>query len=83
MGSSAHIAKLLDLPVILVYDGKAMSKVFPVVLGYQKLDPELHLVGVILTGRKPEHFKLLKMYPPRHRVKSSGYLPQNPGPGYT
>ncbi len=80
-GSSAHIAKLLDLPVILVVDGKAMSKsVSAVVLGYQKLDPELNLVGVILNRvGSQEHFKLLKKCIHQDTgLKVLGYLPQNP-----
>lgn len=80
-GSSAHIAKLLDLPVILVVDGKAMSKsVSAVVLGYRKLDPELNLSGVILNRVvNQEHFALLKKCIQQDTgVEVLGYLPQNP-----
>lgn len=80
-GSSAHGAKLLDLPVILVIDGKSMAKsVSAVVLGYQKLDPEVNLAGVILNRvGSQEHFKLLKKCIEQDTgVKVLGHLPQNP-----
>lgn len=47
-GSSAHLAKRLGLPVILVVDASAMaSSVAALVKGFQTFDPALRVVGVI------------------------------------
>lgn len=50
LGSSAHIAKLLKVPVILVLDAHAMSRsAGAIVLGFDRYDPDLNLTGVILN----------------------------------
>jgi cobyrinic acid a,c-diamide synthase len=48
--STAHIARLLDAPVVLVVDASAMSgSVAALVHGYATFDPNLHVEGVILN----------------------------------
>lgn len=48
--SGAYLAKLLGLPVILVVDSSGMNRgVAAIVLGHQKLDPEVNIAGVILN----------------------------------
>lgn len=61
-GSSAEIAKLLGLPVVLVLDaGKCARSVAAVVLGFETFDPALPLAGVILNRVAGErHFHLLE-----------------------
>ncbi len=61
-GSSAEIAKWLQLPVLLVLDaGKSARSIAAVVLGFELFDPDLRLAGVILnrvaSGR---HFAMLE-----------------------
>jgi len=49
-GSSAELAKLLDLPTILVVDVRAQARsAAATVLGFQRLDPAVPLVGVIVN----------------------------------
>jgi cobyrinic acid a,c-diamide synthase len=49
-GSSAEMAKLLGLPVILVIDASAMARSAAALIhGFASFDPELHIVGVILN----------------------------------
>ncbi|MDQ2725865.1 MAG: cobyrinate a,c-diamide synthase, partial [Actinomycetota bacterium] len=60
--STAHIAVLLDAPVILVVDARAMSQsVAALVRGYRDHDPRLQLAGVILNFvGSPRHENLLR-----------------------
>jgi len=49
-GSTAHIARLLDLPVVLVLDSSRLSSsIAAIVQGYRSLDPRINVVGVILN----------------------------------
>jgi cobyrinic acid a,c-diamide synthase len=48
--SNAAMAKLLELPVILVVDTQGITRgVAPLLNGYQSFDPEIHHAGVILN----------------------------------
>src|SRR5947209_16343644 len=48
VGSTAEVAKILQAPVVLVIDAGAMARsAAAVVLGFQHLDPQVHIVGVI------------------------------------
>lgn len=59
-GSSAELARRLDLPVVLVVDGSGVGgSVAATVLGHQRLWPGLKLAGVILNRLSgPGHFGL-------------------------
>jgi cobyrinic acid a,c-diamide synthase len=80
-GSSAEIAKLCKLPVILVVDaGKSARSIAAVVLGFELFDPTLQLAGVIFNHVASErHFKMLEV-----AIRSScqtpvlGWLPKEP-----
>ena len=50
LASTAHVAKLLDAPVLLVVDGSAMARsAAAVVHGFQTFDLDLKVAGVILN----------------------------------
>lgn len=61
-GSVAHLAKILKLPVILVVDASRMAgSVAPLVSGFSRHDPDVHVAGVILNKvGSPRHETILR-----------------------
>src|ERR671921_1513173 len=50
LASTAHVAKLLGAPVVLVVDARAMARsAAAMVHGYTTFDPELKVSGVVLN----------------------------------
>src|SRR3984957_9612734 len=77
-GSSAEIAKLLKLPVVLVVDaGKSARSIAAIMLGFETFDPELTIAGVILNRVASEaHFQMLEAaILTRCRTPILGWLP--------
>jgi len=62
IASSAHVAKTLNLPVILVINVHGMSRSVAALLkGYSEFDPEVRIVGIILNQfGSLRHAELLK-----------------------
>lgn len=60
--SNAALAKLLNLPVVLVIDTNGMTRgIAPLLQGYRAFDPEVAIVGVILNKvGGPRHEKKLR-----------------------
>jgi cobyrinic acid a,c-diamide synthase len=80
-GSTAEVAKLLDLPVLLVIDGRAIARSSAaLVLGYMNLDPKLNLVGVIANNiNSPRHAEVIKTAIEHHTsAKLLACLPTSP-----
>lgn len=61
-GSSASVAKLLDIPVILVMDVKSAARsAAATLMGFQKFDPQVKIAGVILNKiGSLRHYQLVK-----------------------
>jgi cobyrinic acid a,c-diamide synthase len=61
-GSTAEIAKLLGLPVVLVLDAaKSARSIAAVVKGFESFDPELRFAGIVLNGVSSEgHLRMLQ-----------------------
>ncbi len=75
--STAHIAKLLGIPVILVMDVKGVSlSALAIFEGFRNFDRNVNLVGVIFNGCSERTYdKLRKVFENRYRV--FGYIPKS------
>jgi cobyrinic acid a,c-diamide synthase len=80
-GSSAEIAKLLKLPVILVLDcSRSARSVAAVVLGFESFDPSLPLAGLILNRVAGQnHYRMLESaIQASCKTPIMGWLPREP-----
>lgn len=61
-GSTAHIARLLNLPVLLVLDCSRLSRsIAAIAHGYQSFDPRVKIAGLVLNRvGSDRHLELLK-----------------------
>jgi cobyrinic acid a,c-diamide synthase len=60
LASTAHVAKLLCAPVILVVDAQAMARsAGAIVLGYRTFDPDVDVAGVIFNRVGSDHHEEL------------------------
>lgn len=78
-GSSAEIAKKLDVPVILVVNAKSMAyTVAPILQGLKNFDKGVHIAGVIFNFVRTEsHYAFLKEACDKVGLESLGYIPPN------
>jgi cobyrinic acid a,c-diamide synthase len=78
-GSTAHLAKTLGLPVVLVVDASAMAgSVAPLVKGFKDFDKQVNIAGVILNRvGSSNHYKILKDALSKIKVKVFGYIPRS------
>ena len=80
VGSTAEMAKLLDLPVVLVVDASSVARsAAALVRGFETFDPKVKILGVIFNKvAGPTHYALL-----RDAVESAcgaaplGFLPRD------
>ena len=77
LACTAHVAKLLQAPVVLVVDAAAMARsVAAIVHGYRTFDPDVNVAGVILNRVGSEaHAAILREALPDIRVL--GALPRD------
>lgn len=78
-GSTAHIAKALRLPIILIVDAKATAySIAPLLYGFMHFDSEINPVGVIFNKVGSEsHYQYLKEAAEDAGIHTLGYLPNN------
>ena len=59
-GSTAHISKLLNLPVVLIVDAKGQAaSIAALVKGFKELDDQLEIAGVVLNNVNTDRHKHL------------------------
>ena len=75
ISSTAHVARILKAPAVLVVDAKGMSRsVHALIDGYQRYDPTLTFCGVIFNRMgSPRHRSMIE---PSLAVPSFGYIPR-------
>lgn len=80
-GSTAHVSKIIDSPVILVLNGEGMSlSAVPIVQGIRDFDRDVDIRGVIINNIKSSsHYKMLKSsIEDMTGISVIGYLPKVP-----
>lgn len=75
--STSHIARILNVPVILVMDVRAMSlSALAVYEGFKNFDPRIEVAGVIFNNASSFHERLKRVFEDRgYRVL--GVIPKN------
>lgn len=79
-GSAAQLAIVLDLPIILIMNAKAMAyTVAPILYGLTHLAPAPRVVGVVFNHVRGEsHYRFLADAARDVGVEPLGFLPPNP-----
>lgn len=78
-GSSAQVAQLLDIPVLLIVNAKSCAySVAPVIYGYRNFNPQVRIAGVVfnMVG-SATHYSTLVDACNDLGVPVLGYLPKN------
>jgi len=80
-GTTAHVARLLNVPIILVVNTARMtSSIAAMVTGYQRFQPDVNIAAVILNnvaGSRHEH-KLRAAVEQYCRIPVVGSIPRDP-----
>ncbi|WAC15266.1 cobyrinate a,c-diamide synthase [Dyadobacter pollutisoli] len=79
VGSSAEIATLLDIPVILVINARSMAySAAPLIYGFKNFNKNVRVVGVIFNFvNTVSHYRFLQDACEDAGVEALGYLPEN------
>lgn len=78
-GSSAEIASILQLPVILVVDAKSAAySMAPLLQGFINFRKDVHIAGIIFNKvGSPRHFEMLRQVCTDLQITCYGYLPKD------
>ena len=76
-GSSYHLAKVTETPIVLVIDAKGMGRsVIPMIAGFLAYDKEHLIKGVILNKMSKYYYEIIKpLIEEELRIRVLGYLP--------
>lgn len=77
-GSSAEIAALLHLPVVLVVNAQSAAySMAPLLSGFMHFRPDVHIAGVIFNRvGSPRHYEMLREVCEDLQLTCLGYLPK-------
>ena len=77
-GSSAEIASILGLPVVLVVDAKSAAySMAPLLQGFVNFRKDVHIAGIIFNKvGSPRHFEMLRQVCTDLQITCYGYLPK-------
>lgn len=80
-GSAAEVAMLLDVPVVLLVNARAVAySVAPLIYGFRHFNPQLRLVGVVFNFVASERqYAMLRQACDDAGVSCLGYLGRNAG----
>lgn len=79
-GSSAHLARILDIPIILVVDGIGKStSIAAQILGYKNFDPRVRIEGVIINKvSSSKTYEIFKNAIEKYTgIECLGYIPKD------
>ena len=79
-GSAAEIARVLDIPVVLVVDAKSAAySMAPLLQGFVNFRKDVHIAGVIFNKVGSErHYQMLQQVCDDLQIRCFGYLPKRP-----
>lgn len=77
-GSSYHLAKVTETPIILVIDAKGMGRsVIPMIAGFLAYDKEQLIRGVILNKMTKGYYEIIKpLIEEELKIKVLGFFPE-------
>lgn len=76
-GSSYHLAKVTDTPIVLVVDAKGMGRsVIPLIAGFLSYDKDKLIKGVILNRMSKSYYDIIKpLIEEELKITVAGYFP--------
>ena len=76
-GSSYHLAKVTETPIVLVINAKGMGRtLIPMISGFLKYDKEKLIQGVILNKMSKSYYEIIKpLIEEELRIRVLGYFP--------
>lgn len=76
LASTAHVARILQAPVILVVDAKGMSRsIHALIRGFRDFDPTLTIAGVVINRTGSPHHRA--MIEPFLALPALGWIPRS------
>jgi len=78
-GSSAEIAELLDLPIVLIVNAKATAySIAPLLFGFKNFYARIRIAGVVFNNvNTASHYNILKEAAEDVGIEPLGYVPNN------